>query len=1024
MAIKGMFDDELILPGVITEIINDYSVGYDTSEFGTTDAVTVIGTAFNGPVGIPVPIYSPEYAKYMYGEAFDSLKRREASLVPEIYDVWNKGCRTIYAVRLSGKDMHKDFDLAVESDYMLRISGQFPCNENKKCFMLYKAEQGGTSAGVIRIYKPADRTTVQEKLQGVVDNINSILVKEINLAANGLSKGSRLLELVDMVNGLENNNVLTLSIVDKQGNVVTEADKEVQKLNIGDMFPGIYTLCRDKVGEEVNPKTDIDVIQVGRGEGKPYQNFNESIWKKLVINTDVKKPYPIFAENQKDLQNAIPALSLDSNFDFLRKPGLIDAIAIMDEIDYEEVDLEPFEIYKRLGKGFVNNAKLEKVERNGRPHYKVVQPAEDDTYRVVGINDGIYSMLENHKSDYLVLAGVTAETKIENTLPRKEEFKVTTPAAIDLMDLQSGEVVLVANCKVDSKDFGAKVDYDISIKNPEEMGDVGMLFDHDMIDEGLSDQRFIRMAVIDKSEINKVIEGIEDDLLALAIMSAEEEGGAANSAGVLVRYNAKEKRFIEVEEDLLSINEKESPKLLVQIGPHLRVFKHDNLARYILDENPAEDGKQFIVATSGIAANIYFIPQGETSQEASLEYALRDIDGNVQYDSDGCILTYRLDANSIAPIISLRDFADGKLKEDDFTVVVAEADIPVLPFGPKEESHNETFIGIYSNEIPFCSQEEMVSMMNSNTLLKDRFEFEIAEANKALEELPNFINGSGKNKGDDTFDEFMYIPYSTTDNFARHLAQHCLYTQLKTYPTHGIIGCEKLSGVNLSTVAERVNQICDTEFDLFAKKDNGNYMFDSDNQPCPLGRCISITFFQYRVPIGTYNYLSNGAGGYAGMVSNLPAERSSTNQPIAIDSLSFELSNFQLGRLNNKGIVCAKTSTNNGIVIVDGITQAPKTSAYRRLATTKTINVVDKILKETIEPYIGLVDSLSTRNSLNTAIKSALNQLVDVIINGYKFKISTDANEGALGIIRIDYVIVPCNEIREVRNRVEITDSL
>ena len=120
MAVNGMFDNELILPGVITEIINDYTAGYDTSEFGSTDAVTIIGTAFNGPVGIPVPVYSPEYAKYMFGEAFDSVTRREATLVPEIIDAWNRGCRTIYAVRMSGKDIYKDYELAVESNLKLR----------------------------------------------------------------------------------------------------------------------------------------------------------------------------------------------------------------------------------------------------------------------------------------------------------------------------------------------------------------------------------------------------------------------------------------------------------------------------------------------------------------------------------------------------------------------------------------------------------------------------------------------------------------------------------------------------------------------------------------------------------------------------------------------------------------------------------------------------------------------------------------------------------------------------------------
>ena len=86
MANTGIFDDDLILPGVITEIIPDYTQDYDTSEFGTTESVTIIGTAFNGPVGKVVPIFSPEHAKYIFGDSFDATTRREATLVPEIYD--------------------------------------------------------------------------------------------------------------------------------------------------------------------------------------------------------------------------------------------------------------------------------------------------------------------------------------------------------------------------------------------------------------------------------------------------------------------------------------------------------------------------------------------------------------------------------------------------------------------------------------------------------------------------------------------------------------------------------------------------------------------------------------------------------------------------------------------------------------------------------------------------------------------------------------------------------------------------
>lgn len=1036
MAIKSIFEDELILPGVITEIVNDYIAGYDTSEFGTTDAVTIVGTAFNGPVGVPVPVFSPEYAKYMYGEAFDPVTRREASLIPEIYDAWDRGCRTIYAVRLSGKDMYKDYELALESNLMLRVSGQFPCNENKECYMLYKVQQGSVGAGTIRLYKPATRTTVQEKLQGVVNNVNSILVTEFNLEANGITKGTRLIDLINKINSLNANNVISLSIVNKDGVVMTEADKEVQMLNVGDLFPGIYTIGRDKVGAGIDPKTNIEIVRTK--VSAPYANFKDAVWRKLVINTDVKQPYPLCSDDFNDFKSSLKSIVADSDFDFLKKIGLIDRLAVKDDIDYEEVDLDPFDIYCRLGKGFVKTAKIQKKVKGDRVSFKVVQPDEDDKNRVVGLNDGIYSVLENHKSDYIVLAGISAETVINNVLPRKEEFKVVNPGSVSLIDMNAGDVVLRANCKVDAKNFNRIVDYDLSIRNVDSSELIQSILDHDLILNNLSPQKFLRVPVIAESELAKEFNDIPADTIALAINTTDPNVGI--NQGQLVRFNAKRKMFDIIDFDLLGIGAKGdanyvSPKLLVQIRQSLKVFKQSETdGVYIVDDNPTQeellDGTfktyNFMVATAGTYANVYFVPTGDVDDgiENTLLLALRDMDNAIQKDADGCILTCKLDADSITPLISLKDLADGALLEEEFTICCVEQDIPKLPADGISE--NETFVGIYSNEITFCSQEEMIGIINNLSFIKDKFVFELANSVNALEELPDYLYGSNFNRAEEfIYDEDMYIPYTTNDNFARHLAQHCLYTQLKTYPTHGVIGCSKLAGINLSTIAQRIDDICNFEFDLYAKKENGNYMLDSDNEPYPLGRCISITFMQYTVGTGTsYNYVSNGAAGYAGMVSALPIERSSTNQPINVGDISFELSNYQLGRLNTKGIVCCKNTTTGGVVVVDGITQAPRTSAYRRLSTSKTINAVDRVLRTAIEPYIGLVDSLSTRNSLNTAIKSALNSLVDVIINDFKFKISTDASGGNLGVIRIDYVIVPLNEIREVRNRVEISDAI
>ena len=1041
---NSIFDSELILPGVITEIINDYMNGYDTSEFGTTDAVTIIGTAFNGPVGIPVPVFSPEYAKYMFGEAFDAATRREATLIPEIYDAWERGCRTIYAVRVSGKNMFKDFELAVQSDLRLRVSGQFPFNNNKECFMLYKASQGSNSPGVVRIFKPADRTTMQEKLEGIVNDINASLVVEIDLASNGFSKSTRLVEFIEAVNGHERNNVLNLSIVNKEGIEITEADKEVQSLNLGDIFPGIYTLCRDKVGEDIDPKTSLDIVN--SNDNKPYNKYQNHVWKKLVVNTDVRQPYPLFADDFVNFRSALKGMAADSNYEFLKKIGILDRIAGKDEVDYEEVEISPFELYCKLGKGFVKNAKIELKEKNGKVHCKVVQPDEDDPYRIAGINEGVYSILENHKSNYLVLAGISAETVITGNLPRKEDFKIVNPGSISILDGEGGDVILRANCLVDEKDFSKEADFNITIQDINGIESLEEVLNQDNILSDLSKFKFVRMPVIAEDQLQVKFEGLEDDMLALAINTSDPNAG--NRQGQLVKFKAEKQMFEVVDYDLLGLGEIGSagyisPKLLVQIGMELKVYKCETGdGVYVLDEEPTmvinEKGEikynHFILASNGVEANIYYVPLGEDDAIMQATNILRDIDNCIMTDDDNKnkeydqgidhILTCKLDSGSITPLISLNDLAAGKLMQEEFTVACVEKAMPKLPSNGMSE--NESFVNIFSNEMLFCSQEEMIAIFNNMEVIKGKFEFEIVDSATALEELPAMLNGSGLSRDAEfLYDTNKYIAYTTNDNFARHLAQHCLYTQLKTYPTHGVIGCSKLTGINLSTIAQRVDEICSFNFDLFAKKENGNYMYDADNEPYPLGRCLSITNLQYVVNPGSeYNYMSNGAAGYAGMVSALPVDRSSTNQPINIDEMNYELSNFQLGRLNNKGLVCAKNTTNQGIVIVDGITQAPKTSAFRRLSTSKTINEVDKVLRAAIEPFIGLVDSLTTRNSLHTAIKSALESLKGVIINDYKFKIYTDASGGNLGVIRADYVIVPYNEIREVRNRVEISDSL
>ena len=939
MATTGIFDNDLILPGVITEIIPDYAQDYDTSEFGSTESVTIIGTAFNGPVGKVVPIFSPEHAKYIFGDSFDAKTRREANLVPEIYDAWGRGCRTIYAIRVSGKEIYKDYQFATETKLKLRVSGIFPSNENKDVFLNYAANQSENSdAGVIRIFKPADRANMREKMQGLVLNQSEMLITDIKLAGYGITKDSRLVDVINIVNGAESNNVLRLAIVDENGADVTASSKEAQSLCVGVMFPGVYTIGRDKAAEGVTVKTQVDYVLASKA--KPHTNYREAIWKELNVNSDVNTEFPLFAKAMNDLSALLPT-SADINGEWLKAVGMIDKIAIKNKVDYEEVELDEFDLYQRLGSGYAQTAQIVALKGAMDDHirgYKVTVPDSNNVNRVIGIEDGIYSMLENHSTNYTVLASANAETKISGKLPRKDVFKKRKAGTFKLSD-NSVEVIEIAT-KINEKDFSDSKAVKIVIKSVEQAIDQAAILKN--LDTSIKARRIV---------------GIKSD----------GEGAAAKYAeGTLVAVDGTSLKKV-VKGALAP--ESVDGYFLADTDGGLKLYE---CTQGSLSEHSAEEGNA-IIATNGQYANVY------------------QRNGSAIYE----------------PISTLAEIANTELDED-YTLCHVE------------DLATGLTVKVFSTEAQWMTFGELVDKLNENEVFAKLFK---ASALKPDTEVGSLVQGTGQDKGEIYFDTTMYVPYTTTDNFARHLAQHCVYTSLKTFPTHGIIGCAKLNGVNLSTIADRVNEILALDLDLYAKRPNGNNMLNNNNMPHPIGRAISIPFVQYTVTTGNgYNYVSNGAAGYAGMVSTLDADKSSTNQPINLPTLAFELSNYQLSKLTGKGIVTVKTTT-QGTVVTDGITMAPVDSAYRRLSTTKVINVVDAALREVIEPYIGSQDNLATRNSLQTAITSRLNKLKEKLISYYKFNIISDSSAARLGIIKVQYVVIPYNEIKEVRNTLSVQES-
>lgn len=967
-----LFENELILPGVITEIISEYATGYDSSLFGTTDSVVVVGTAFNGPVGKVVEVYSPEHARYIFGDSYDSKTKREATLVSNIQDAWNTGCRTIYAVRVSGKNIYKDFTLAPETSLKLRVSGAFPSNTNKNLSMLFNIAEQNL---YVNIYKPADRATISEKNQGLVEKKDSILVNSINLTNMGLSLTSNLTELINAVNSYSFNNVIVLTIVDEDGNDVTLSSTEAKGLKIGDVFSGLYTIGRDRTLGIPNTIVKVHLDSEG------------NVVKTLKFNSDVSAAYPIYSETKAELA-AYLKRPMTTMFDFVTVPDAIDEVFEKDEVDYEEVELTEFELYKKLGSGYAINAQV--IEgKNGK--YRVKEVEDSNANKKTELRDGIYSMLENSNAKYRVLAGVNADSKIKDRLPRKEEFQ----------ELASKEHFV----------------FDGSVKLETVVGEGEAAKQYEV--EFIADRVEIPSDVSEKlvSDIAKVVSVLKPEDLGVKVKYKEGSLFLGDNNGKQQLFIVRDEKLEPLHED--AVNAVDGNYVIA--GGQLFVCENNSFVPTSRTTLQIDEQQDVAYMTAMLENGSFVIAKISEISSEEPEDLVDTLSGDATTGEATVGKTKKVRRTVTKQVTSVKAEIIGTVSQvfsDDEVILTTLTD-----------SYGVNKITICSPDFDVLTLEEVVEMLNEDKDFSKMFNISIAKAEDSQEIMDEIINRNDDRKISIEADREIvmninkYIPYRTDDNFARHLAQHCMYTSLKTAPAHGIIGAKALLDTSITSVANRVTELANLALasTLVGKKSNGTDMLDRNNMPYPIGRKVSVTCGQYIVTTDDgYSYVSNMAAGYAGMVSQLALDQSSTNQAISIPTPQYELTNYQLGVLNQAGYVTVKKSYSGDYVIVDGITMASSDSPFKRLSATRIADGIDELIRTVSEPFLGKVNNLTNQNSLRSAIKSELEKIKGTLIEDYEFRLVTDKASNILGQLNIEYAIVPLYEIRQIRNYITI----
>ena len=1001
------FKEEILrdLPGVFVEVNSVKKKLYDDSQFGTTDAVLCIGTAFDGPNGVPVPIYDPSYATYTYGDTYNRETKREVDLTATLADAYNSGCRTLYGFRIGGSEAQKDFKLRSDDTLRFRVKSRFPSNKAKQVYFTFDNTPGQE---VLTIYKPVSKATTYERYNAMIDNEEEMIKVEIplGLMGAGFTADTPISEVIRHINNFPRNNVVTLSIVNKKGQDVT-LRKDSYELALGSIFPGTYFLGRKRSLVPCRTEVRTHVIK-SKKSPKPFGSFTGKYFHTLRINTDVNAEYPIYSVSDKDLNEAFTTVGLKmyTHNDYLRTPGASALAFEEDDNDYEDTNMTNFQKYMKLGSGFAITATAY-PRTNSTGQYLTPRVKESDVkdkQYVVSIGEGAYSVLQNADMPYRVLgAQICADTVIGGRLPKPKDFLKAFPIDAVMVNTVAGGASVV-----DTEMF--KVTPVVNVKDTK---------------HSPRSYKFSFAKVDNAAEITD--ENIYQNEVFTVIPSVANEAALDLDHKT---YEAGQTFYFEDTKEVKSITF--DGKLQNAVSPHQK-FKHFVTKDKIIEAEPATGNTvtfkeiasladlQYDTAMNGLltdadattAAYYATTAAAAAATAANAKYVLLSVNDVL------CVGKY--DAGAVTPIGEYDILTDKDARDDKVVTYIENFDCV----------DNRVIISV--TDFNYRTVAEFISDLKDNVNFTDNFTVEltdngIVEKDALIEEVlePVLVGGKvalatlTKDRTID-YDYTMRIPYRTPDNFARQLAQHCLYTELKTAHTHGLIGVERISDYTLSGVEQKFQDLNSLNLNLELKRGNGRSVIDDDGTPVDIGRSISCTFFQNNVPVynSTYAYVGNGAAAYAGMVSALPVEQSPTNQKIGISPL-FELTASQLSNLTSKGIVTVKNTFTRGYVITDGCTMADPTDALSRLNSVRIIDAVERAIRRVCEPFIGKQNTISVRNSIQTGLTSELNKLKGVLLYDYLFEIANDVTALQYTYIDINYTIMPFNEIRQINNYIQI----
>lgn len=201
--------------------------------------------------------------------------------------------------------------------------------------------------------------------------------------------------------------------------------------------------------------------------------------------------------------------------------------------------------------------------------------------------------------------------------------------------------------------------------------------------------------------------------------------------------------------------------------------------------------------------------------------------------------------------------------------------------------------------------------------------------------------------------------------------------------------------------------------------DRSNATFDTGTNE-GVGKYVVIIATELKpVNYNTAWGFANGATTFAAAISRMASFTSPVNKTAYnVASIRYNPTRTQQQYIADKGSNFIALNFNKVPVFVEGLTMAQPTSDYTRISTFRIITEASTLVRQVCQKFVGEASTLQTRNSMETAITSALRgmQQMGALLNS-DFSVSYVAAENKAFI---DLVLTPAFELKTIEVQVSI----